>query len=246
MKLGNVIAQIPARGGSKRVPSKNMRYLLDKPLLGYAIEAALACSGLDDIYVNTDSDDLEELALSFGCKVYRRPPALGSDTASGDDFTIDFMNAKQPDTVLMVSPVCPLIESSDIQAALDAYDDSSADTLISCTETRMQTFCDGRAVNIDPNGPLAPTQINPSVFICNWAVTIWNVATFRRLYDKFGGGYCGEKRLLWPIEPWKSVKISVENDFIMAEKLLLAKQLASESHDAPRYWSSPNQSPAND
>ena len=237
MKLGKVIAHIPARGGSKRVPSKNMRFLLEKPLLGYAIEAAQLCSGLDEVYVNTDSDDIEELALHLGCNVYRRPPSLGTDEASGDDFTIDFIKAKKADTLVMVSPVCPLIESSDIQAALNAYDRSEVDTLITCSETHLQTFCENRAVNIDPNGSLAPTQFNPAVFICNWAVTIWNTETFSRLYDKFGGGYCGEKRLLWPIEPWKAVKISDESDFIMAEKLLIATRLSSEGHNAPRYWS---------
>lgn len=237
MKLGKVVAHLPARGGSKRVPSKNMRMLLGVPLLGYAIKAASLCSGLEEFYVNTDSDEIEALALHFGCKVYRRPPALGTDEATGDDFTIDFMNAKKADTLVMVSPVCPLIEASDIERALVAFDQSEADTLISCSETRMQTFCKGQAVNIDPEGPLAPTQINPPVLICNWAITIWNVKTFIRRYRRYGGGYCGENRLLWAIDPWKAVKISTESDFIMAEKLLMANQLSSKSSDGPRYWS---------
>jgi len=237
MKLGKVIAHIPARGGSKRVPSKNKRYLAGKPVLAYAIEAALACPDLEEVYVNTDSDDLEELALHFGCKVYRRPAKLGLDTASGDDFTIDFMNSRKFDTLVMVSPVCPLIEASDIQVALKTFAQSDADTLISCSETHMQTFCEGRAINISLNSSLVPTQQNPAVLICNWAVTVWNVDTFRRLYMTFGGGYLGDKRILWPIEPWKAVKISVESDFIMAEKLLTASRKSCESSETPRYWS---------
>lgn len=238
MKLGKVIAHIPARGGSKRVPSKNKRYLLEKPLLAYAIKTALGCSRLDEVYVNTDSDDLEELAKHYGCDVYRRPEALGRDDASGDDFTIDFMINKNPDTLMMISPVCPLIEVSDVKNALDAYEKSDADTLISCSKTQMQTFCESQPVNINPNGPLTPTQVNPPVLICNWAITIWNVNVFKHLYNEFGGGYCGKNRLLWPIAPWKSIKISNEDDFVMAEKLMMSGELSEMGNNKPRYWSS--------
>ena len=236
MKLGKVIAHIPARGGSKRVPAKNLRYLAGKPMIGYAIETALACPGLSEVYVNTDSDTIAAYAASLGCSVYRRPAHLGSDTASGDDFTIDFIEAKPMDTLVMISPVCPLLEPSDVSEALAAYEASDADTLITCLETQMQVFSGGKAININPEGPLAPSQDNPAVQICNWAVTVWNIAKFRELYGRFRGGYCGERRLLWPIAPLKAVKISEEKDFRLAEALLTARKASP--LDAPaNYWS---------
>ncbi|WP_027388959.1 cytidylyltransferase domain-containing protein [Chrysiogenes arsenatis] len=238
MDTGKIIAHIPARGGSKRVPAKNLRLLAGKPMIAYAIEAALKCSELHDVYVNTDSDDIEKLSHSLNCHVYRRPAELGSDTASGDDFTIDFINAKDPDTLVLINPVCPLITSEDISRAIQAYShNATVDTLISGTETRMQTFCDGAAINIVPDGPLAPTQDNPPVFICNWAIAIWNARVFRELYQEFGGGYCGRNRLFWPMDPWRAVKVSIENDFIMAEKLLSATQChTTENTESIRYW----------
>lgn len=235
MKLGKVIAHIPARGGSKRVSAKNLRYLAGMPMIGYAIKAALGCSRLDEVYVNTDSDSIAAYADSLGCPVYHRPAELASDTATGDDFTINIIRAKQMDTLVMISPVCPLLESIDIAPALEAFEQGVADTLIACTETQMQVFHEQRAVNIDPQGPLAPSQMNTRVQICNWAVTIWNAAKFVELYEKFRGGYCGENRLLWPLEPLKAVKISEEKDFRLAEALLLARRNAPLSA-TPSYW----------
>ncbi|MFO1458422.1 MAG: acylneuraminate cytidylyltransferase family protein [Verrucomicrobiota bacterium] len=235
MKLGKVVAHIPARGGSKRVPAKNLRYLAGRPMIGYAIETALKCPRLDEVYVNTDSERIAAYAQSMGCRVYMRPAHLGSDDATGDDFTIDFMTAKPMDSLVMISPVCPLLESDDLSRALEAFEASSADTLISCSETRLQVFTQGKAVNINPEGPLAPSQLNPPVQVCNWAVTIWNAAKFRELYARFKGGYCGENRLLWPLDPLCAVKISEEKDFRLAEALLNARKMAVPD-GAPQYW----------
>jgi CMP-N,N'-diacetyllegionaminic acid synthase len=236
MQLGKVVAHIPARAGSKRVPAKNLRYLAGRPMIGYAIETALSCRDLDEVYVNTDSDIIAAFAQTMGCPVYRRPSQLGSDEATGDDFTIDFIEAKAMDTLVMISPVCPLLSRADISEALKIFASSDIDTLISCSETQLQTFYEGAAININPFGPIAPTQRNHPVQVCNWAVTIWNCTTFRDLYRRFRGGYFGKNRLLWPLEPLKAAKISEEKDFRLAEALLRARSTTSES-SAPVYWS---------
>ncbi len=229
MRIGKLVAHIPARGGSKRVPSKNLRYLAGKPMIAYAVECALKCTDLNDVYVNTDSEQIGSLATELGSKVYRRPDYLGTDETTGEEFTVDFIDHFKPDTLLMISPVCPMIEPVDICAALDAYEDSDADTLISCSMTNLQTFCQGRPVNINLDGPLAPSQENPPVVTCNWAVTIWNAEIFRNLFAKSGSGYFGLQRLFWAIDPMKAIKISTEQDFRFADLLL---RLRSENAEA--------------
>ncbi len=229
------MAHIPARGGSKRVPSKNLRYLVGKPLIAYAIECALKCPDLSDVYVNTDSGEIAALARELGSKVYRRPDYLGTDETTGEEFTVDFIDHFKPDTLLMISPVCPLIEPGDVSAALEAYADCNADTLISCSMTNLQSFCEGRPVNINLEGPLAPSQENPSVVTCNWAVTIWNADVFRKLFAKNGSGYFGHHRLFWPIDPMKAIKISTEQDFRFAERLLRLR-FTEPSSEEVKYW----------
>ncbi|CAD5250195.1 conserved hypothetical protein [Alteromonas sp. 38] len=232
--LGKVVAHIPARAGSKRVKAKNLRYIDGKPLLAYSVECAIAAEVCDEVYVNSDSEDMLALAESLGAKGYRRNGQLASDTASGDDFTYDFIKTMEPDTLVMISPVCPLITVVEVKAALEKFQNSDCDTVITCESTQMQTFCDGKEVNIDLSGQLAPTQENPSVQILNWAVTVWDAKKFVENYEILGSAYIGKKRELLTIDPIKAVKISKESDFELAESLLKIKKLEKESE--VKYW----------
>ena len=238
MKIDRLVAHIPARAGSKRVRSKNLRLMNGKPMIAYAIECARACPEIETVYVNTDSPELMDLARELGCEVYERDRSLASDTASGDDFTQDIMKRLELDTLMMISPVCPLVTPEDVSRAVEAYrSNPDADTLITCMETSMQTAKEGEFVNIDPEGPLAPSQDNPSMQICNWAVTIWNANVFLDNYRRTRGGYCGTNRILFPIDPLHAVKVSYEQDFQMAEALL-AHRVSLADHAAPKYWQS--------
>jgi CMP-N,N'-diacetyllegionaminic acid synthase len=225
--LGRIVAHIPARAGSKRVPSKNLRLLAGSPMISYAIRAALDATGLTEVYVNTDSPELMDLAREMGVGVYERDASLASDTASGDDFTMDIIEKLKPDTLVMISPVCPLVDAKDISKALKAFGESDADTLITCSNTQLQTFCEGEPVNVRLGEPLAPSQDNPVVSVCNWAVTIWDAKVFTENYHVYKGGYLGTKRLLFPIDPLHSVKVSYEEDFRLAEALILAGRMTS-------------------
>lgn len=229
--LGEVVAFIPARAGSKRVKAKNLRSLCGKPLLSYAIATAKSCFAPERIYVNSDSADMLALASDAAINSYKRSEALASDEATGDQFTIDFIRNIEMDTLVMISPVCPLVTPSDVSNALIAFQESSCDTLISCENTQMQTFYEGEPVNIDLGGQLAPTQLNKPVSILNWAITIWDAEKFKVNYEATGSAYIGVDRLLFPIEPLHGVKISNEPDFERVEALLNAR-LTSSSRNA--------------
>lgn len=233
---GNMVCHIPARKGSKRVPNKNLRYIAGKPLIVYAIECARKAGVFNDIYVNSDSSKLCALAEHYGVKSFHRAAWLASDQAKGDDFTADFIEKIQPDTLVMINPVCPLITAEDVQTAFAAYSASECDTLISCEQTQMQAFCNGTAVNIDAEGALEPTQNNPVVSVLNWAVTIWDAKVFIDTYRKSNKGYLGTNRILFPLSPYKGIKISSEEDFKLAEYLLQMRNVDNGRYRGPRYW----------
>ena len=170
--LGRIVSHIPARGGSKRCPAKNLRILGEKPMLAYAIECAQETGLFQNIIVNTDSEQIADMAQAWGAEVFHRSANLASDEATGDDFTADFMANTGYETVVMISPVCPLIQVNDVRRAIDTYRSSDCDTLITCMDTHMQTFSQGHPVNIDEHEPLLQTQLNPVVGVLNWAVTI--------------------------------------------------------------------------
>lgn len=216
--LGKIVLHIPAREGSKRVPRKNMREMNGKPMISYAVEATLNANITKHMYVNTDSqeiiDYIEKAYPDF--KTYKRDEKLANDQASSDQFNLDVIEKFEPNTLIMINPVCPLITAEDIKNALEAYKKSDCDTLITSESTQMQTFCDGEPVNIRLNEQLAPSQDNGHITILNWAITIWEVSSFKKRMEEQGFAVLGEKRKLFDIEPIKATKVSEEKDFLFA------------------------------
>ena len=225
--LGKIVLHIPAREGSKRVRKKNLRKMNGKPMISYAIEALIAADISKDCYVNTDSEGIIEYVEANypAMRIYLRDKELCNDNAQSDHFNADIINKLQPDTLIMINPVCPLIEAKDIVKAVNAYRNSDCDTMISSCSTHMQTFCDGEPVNIDVKDELAPSQDNPLITILNWAITIWEAKSFTDRMDENGYGVWGERISFYDIDEIKSIKVSEEKDFLMAEKLLKIRSL---------------------
>lgn len=224
MTNNRLVAQIPARGGSKRVPRKNVRNMAGRPMIAYSIEAALAVEEIDDVVVNTDDEEIAQVAGESGALVHMRPKELASDSATGDDFTLEFIQRWKPKTLMLINPVCPLVQTKEIQDAIAKFNYSEGDTLISCSETQMQVAVEGTFVNIDSSGPLMPSQENPKVQILNWAVAIWDTDSFLTRKRQNGPAYLGEQRILFPIDGISGIKVSEEEDFLLAEAILQARK----------------------
>ena len=122
---------IPARGGSKGIPRKNLAPLCGKPLLAWAIEAALK-SNVGTVYVSTEDEEIADAALSFGAGVITRPDALASDIATSESVivhAIDALGLEPDSTVVMVQPTSPLVTPEEIrQCAVGAQEYGGAFT----------------------------------------------------------------------------------------------------------------------
>lgn len=220
--LGKVVLHIPAREGSKRVKRKNLRDMNGKPMISYVIEAALEAGVTENCYVNTDDEGIIEYVKQNYPKmqIYLRAKELCNDQAKSDDFNSDIIRKLNVDTLMMINPVCPLIEASDIKNVYEAYQNSDCDTMITSCSTHMQTFCNGQPVNIKTTEELQPSQDNPLITTLNWAVTIWDGKKFLERMANKGFGVWGDKMEFFDIEPLKSTKVSYEQDFITCERLL--------------------------
>jgi CMP-N-acetylneuraminic acid synthetase len=223
--LGKIILHIPAREGSKRVPRKNMRKMNHKPMIAYAVEASIQSNISSNLYVNTDSPEIIKFITETYplFQIYKRDENLANDKASSEDFNLDIIEKLSPDTLIMVNPVCPLVEPSDIKNALDRYATSECDTLITSNSTQMQAFCEGEPINININEQLAPSQSNKLITILNWAVTIWDAKSFKSRMKKDGFASLGEKRVFFDINQINGFKVSEEKDFIHVEKLVQSR-----------------------
>jgi len=122
MAKNKVLAYIPARAGSKRIPNKNIRDFLGKPLIAYAIEQARVCNFVDCVMVDTDSSAIAKIALELGAKVpWLRPKRLASDKSKVvDSILYNLRRLKeeenyQPDYVMILQTTSPLREKKDIE-----------------------------------------------------------------------------------------------------------------------------------
>jgi len=138
----SVLAIIPARGGSKGLPGKNIKDLCGKPLITWSIDVAEACSSIDKIVVSTDDDQIADCAKKYDAEVpFMRPQELASDTASIIDVifhTIDWFKKHQdfrPEYILLLQPTSPLRTIEDIEGTIQMLKDKDARAVVSVCET---------------------------------------------------------------------------------------------------------------
>jgi CMP-N,N'-diacetyllegionaminic acid synthase len=119
---------VPARGGSKSIPLKNLALLVGRPLLDYVVRAGQASSALSRIICSTDNDRIADRARELGAEVDRRPAALATDDAKVDDVARDFLMRQRgagqplPDAVALLQPTSPFLQPQDIRDLLSFLD----------------------------------------------------------------------------------------------------------------------------
>ncbi len=127
---------IPARGGSKRLPRKNILELFGKPLIAWSIEAGLRSKYIDKVIVSSDDNEILSIAHKFGSKTIKRPDCLASDTATSFDaikHTIE--NIDKYDYVVLLQPTSPLRTAKQIEEAIELLESKKADAVVSVCET---------------------------------------------------------------------------------------------------------------
>ncbi len=130
----SAIAIIPARGGSKGIPRKNIRELHGKPLIHYAVTTALKSGCFDDVVVSTDHEEIANIAEEAGARIHRRPPHLADDDTTLDAVVYDAVTAAPGSYELVVTlqPTAPLLSVETLQNAMQRMEASpQTDTLIS-------------------------------------------------------------------------------------------------------------------
>lgn len=131
-----IIAVIPARGGSKGIPRKNIRLMDGKPLIAYAIENAQKTGMIENVLVSTDDEEIADISRMYGAKVIERPEKLGGDSVTLDPVIYHAVNAYETengavDIVITMQPTSPLMTVQTLKNALNSYLNKEADTMIS-------------------------------------------------------------------------------------------------------------------
>ncbi len=131
-----IIAIIPARGGSKEVPRKNIKLLAGKPLIAYSIEPALKSKYIDKVVVSTEDEEIAEISKKYGAEVIERPEKLAKDETSLDPVIFNAVNSIEKkedikyDFVLTLQPTSPLLTTETVNKAIETMANRDYDTLI--------------------------------------------------------------------------------------------------------------------
>ena len=226
-----ILGVIPARGGSKGVPRKNIRPLAGKPLIAYTIEAALSSHVLDDVVVSTEDPEIAKVAQQYGAQVpFMRPAELASDQAQTHPVVVhclEFMEnhtGKPYDIIVLLQPTTPMRTAQDIQDGVTLIQSSGADSVVSVTSVegyhpfRMKRIVgDNQLINLIDQGfeDMRPRQVLPPVYLRSGDLYIATRATVIDRQTMVGP----DSRAI-VIPPQRAINIDTERDFMLAEYIL--------------------------
>ena len=217
----NIIAIIPARGGSKGIPGKNIKNFEGKPLISHSIEYALDSKLINEIYVSTDDEQIAHISKTAGAKIIKRPAEFATDTSSTESVIKHALNNidDTPDIIILLQPTSPLRPKGSLDSIIDKFIDEKYDSLLSLSPSNNFFW------NIE-NNKIAPEydylnrkrrqDITPDEkkYFENGSVYIFSREHFESTNNRLGGkiGY-----VIFPEE--YGYEIDVPKDLIILEQL---------------------------
>lgn len=219
-----VLAIIPARGGSKRIPNKNIKNFLGQPLIAYAIKQALSNKIVDRVIVDTDSDKIAKIALRSGAEVpWLRPSELATDTAKGIDSILYLLQRLKeeenyiPTHVIILQTTSPLREQKDIYDCWSLMEKTDATTVLTVclSHPRLYHLSPERDLIWVNESDIKSTNIQecPPGYILNGCF-VYLVKTENLIKEK-DDITKKTKAVICP--KWRSVDLDTPEDWAMAE-----------------------------
>lgn len=224
-----VIALIPARGGSKTIPYKNIKLMNGKPLIAWSIDAAKNTKEIDTIIVSTDDDKIAQVAIKYGADVIKRPAYLAMDDSLPIDvvrYVIQKLKEIEDDYTYMVylEPTSPLRKPEDIKKCLELIVDEKMgyDSVTTFVEAALNPHRAWKIEEGTPSpfltdiDPWLPRQNLPKVYQLNGAVYCFLIDSVKQDSRKFLNGKIGA--IIMPRE--RSIDIDDLFDFYIAEAFM--------------------------
>lgn len=230
-----ILGIIPARGGSKGLPGKNIRPLLGKPLIGWTIEQALASTLLDKVIVNTDDPGIAEASRGYGGDIpFMRPPELARDTSKVIDAVLHVVDTLEKsgerfDYCALLEPTSPLRREGDIDAAITKLVNAGegAESLCSVGEIALENPL--YAKRIGANGYVLPfadlkmasslRQDLPTAYFPYGVIYLSKIAAIRQHHAVYP-----DRIIPYVIERWQNYEINDIYDFVCIESILKYRQ----------------------
>lgn len=226
--MKKILTIIPARGGSKGVIKKNIKQLVDKPLIAWSIEQALSSKYIKEVIVSTDDEDITAVAKKYGARVpFVRPDHLATDIATTADVLIHAIDelkkmGESYEYILLLEPTSPLRETTDIDTAIEILlSNKEAKSIVGVAKAESQhpSFC----ISLSSNGFLRSKngfqvlrrQDIEELYYYEGSIYFSEINSFlsnKSFYHELTLGYIMPK--------WKALEIDDETDFVIAEAMI--------------------------
>lgn len=225
----STLAIVPARGGSKGIPGKNIAPLGGKPLIRYTLDVAFQVDRIDRVLVSTDDMDIANVAREAGCDIpFLRPASMAGDHARTADAVLHAINELQSrfgeryETVVLLQPTSPFRSVTDLEKAIDLFDSLDHGSVVSVElidephPYKMKVMVGGCLRPLmEGTDSSIPRQELPPVYGLNGAIYI------SRVSDLNASGSFFSEPCLPLIMPWeRSVNINGPRDMILAQAVL--------------------------
>lgn len=221
-----ILAVIPARGGSKGIPRKNVRLMNNRPLIYYAIHNAQLCDAITDVAVSTDDHEIESIARLYGAEIVQRGEALSSDAVTLDPVVYDAVQQMEArhgyayDAVITLQPTSPLLSAATLNRAIEAFiADTENDTYISAINAPHLSW----SKNETGFFPLYKERLNRQQLPPNFLETGAFFLTRRRFVRE--NSRMGERISVFEVPAQESVDIDTVQDWIICEQQLQSKKI---------------------
>lgn len=227
----NILGIIPARGGSKRTPRKNVKLLAGKPLIAHTIEAGLKSKYINRLVISTEDAEIAQVASTFGAEVIARPHELAVDTAKTAPVMVHVVEQLEkqgyiPDIVVLLQATCPTRDEKTIDTALEILINSDKDSIFSGFKVHKnmpfwQKGFDGKNTSLYDyhfRPRHQDTHLMEDIYCENGAFYAIKINAFRKTKD-----FLGENVEIFETE--RFIDIDTPEDFAKAEKIMLEKQL---------------------
>ena len=228
----NILVIIPARGGSKGIPRKNIKVLNGKPLIEYTIDCARAISSDENICVSTDDDEIIDVVQAYGLHVpFKRPAELASDTAGTYEVLLHALEfyerqGRHFDVVVLLQNTSPFRTPDHVKEALALYDEN-LDMVVSVKECAANPYycvfeenAEGYLHVCKGEGNITRRQDAPKVYEYNGAIYVINVTSLKQMpLNKF------TKRRKYIMDELHSLDLDTMIDWQIAEMMLNEKMI---------------------
>lgn len=210
---------IPARLGSQRLKKKNLQLLKGIPLIAHAIQKTHATGLFDEVWVNSEADEIKEVAEEYGCNFHKRPAELANNQATSEDFVYEFLTKHNCDYVVQVHSIAPLLSQADITRFVNYLKKGDQDTVLCTEEIQIECAYKDEPINFDYSQKTNSQDLTPIQRI-SWSITAWKRSTYLAAYEARNCATYSGKIGYYPIDKLASHVIKSEQDLLIAESLL--------------------------